>query len=53
MRSDMWQKGSPIWQKSYNDRIIRDEAEYQRIWQYIDENPLKWSEDEYYAKPFN
>jgi REP element-mobilizing transposase RayT len=37
-----------IWQRSFHDHIIRNEAEYQRIWQYIDENPLKWQDDCYY-----
>lgn len=37
-----------VWQKSFYDHIIRDEAEYQRIWKYIDENPLKWELDCYY-----
>ena len=39
-----------IWQRSYHDHIIRNDAEYQRIWQYIDENPARWSEDKYYTK---
>lgn len=34
-----------IWQVSYHDHIIRNEADYQRIWTYIDNNPLKWEED--------
>lgn len=38
-----------IWQRNYYERIIRNEAEYQRIWTYIDENPLRWADDEYYA----
>ena len=37
-----------IWQKSYYDHIIRNEKDYLRIWQYIDENILKWSLDKYY-----
>ena len=37
-----------IWQTSYYDRIIRDYDEYCEIWKYIDENPFKWAEDEYY-----
>ena len=41
--------GYSIWQRSFYDHIIRDEAEYQRIWQYIDENPARWVEDEYYG----
>lgn len=34
-----------IWQRNYYERIIRDETEYLRIWQYIDENPARWEED--------
>ncbi len=37
-----------VWQRSYHDHIIRSEAEYRRIAQYIDENPAKWREDCYY-----
>jgi len=37
-----------FWQRSYHDRIIRDEDEYKRIWQYIDENPARWAEDDYF-----
>ena len=35
------QIGFSLWQKSFYDRIIRNEAEYQQIWKYIDENPVK------------
>ena len=42
--------GFSFWQRAYHDRIIRGEAEYQRIWQYIDENPTRWEEDEYCIK---
>lgn len=44
------QIGFSIWQRSYHDRIIRDEAEYQEIWRYIDENPAKWSQDCYFVE---
>lgn len=37
-----------IWQKSFYDHVIRNEEDYQSIWQYIDTNPLKWHEDKYY-----
>ena len=37
-----------IWQKSFHDHIIRNEDGYRHIWQYIDENPVKWSEDKYF-----
>ena len=42
--------GESMWQRSYHDHIIRGEAEYQRIWQYIDENPMNWQEDCYFVK---
>lgn len=44
-RSVSKQVGFSIWQKSFYDHIIRNEKEYREIWQYIDENPIKWDED--------
>lgn len=41
--------GLNIWQTSYHDHIIRNEADYRRIWQYIEENPVRWREDCYYV----
>lgn len=43
------QIGGSLWQKLYHDRIIRNEPEYLKIWQYIDTNPLKWEEDCFYG----
>lgn len=37
-----------IWQRSFHDHIIRDEQGYQKIWQYIENNPQKWEEDCFY-----
>ena len=39
-----------IWQRSFYDRVIRNEREYLQIWQYIDDNPAAWAEDEYYIE---
>ena len=36
-----------VWQKSFFDRIIRDENGYLEVLRYIEENPLKWTLDEY------
>ncbi len=33
---------SPIWQRNYWERIIRDEKGLQRIRQYITDNPKNW-----------
>ena len=40
--------GFSIWQKSFYDHIIRDETDYLRIWDYIEYNPDKWTEDQYF-----
>ena len=39
-----------LWHRSYHDHIIRNEQEYRRMWQYIDENPARWEEDYYFVK---
>ncbi len=36
---------SSIWQKSYYDRIIRNEKEFENIQEYIFYNPIKWNLD--------
>ena len=41
--------GIPIWQKSFYDHIIRDEADYLRIAEYMENNPAKWAEDKYFV----
>lgn len=40
--------GFSIWQRSYYDHIIRGERDYQKIWEYIDTNVLKWEMDRFY-----
>jgi len=37
-----------VWQRNYFERIIRDEDEYKRVCQYIDDNPANWENDKYY-----
>ena len=39
-----------VFQRSFHDHIIRNEADYRRIWNYIDTNPAKWNEDCFYIK---
>jgi len=45
------QAGFDMWQSSYHDHIIRDEEDYQNHFRYIEENPVKWAEDEYFIEP--
>ena len=40
--------GKSIFQTSFYDHIIRDEQDYFVRCKYIDENPAKWAEDEYF-----
>ncbi|MGN1004614.1 MAG: transposase [Oscillospiraceae bacterium] len=42
------QIGQPIWQRSFYDHIIRNEDDYRTIWEYIANNPAKWTEDRFY-----
>lgn len=41
--------GESLWQRSFYDHIIRDEADRLRIATYIQNNPAKWTEDRYYV----
>lgn len=38
--------GTPLWQRNYYERIIRNENELNRIREYIINNPALWLEDE-------
>jgi len=38
--------GKPVWQRTYFDRIIRNETELYKIREYIRNNPLQWELDE-------
>jgi REP element-mobilizing transposase RayT len=37
---------APMWQRGYYERIVRDEADLDRIRDYIVDNPYKWDLDE-------
>ena len=36
--------GENVWQQGYYDHIIRNQADYNEVWEYIDNNPTKWLE---------
>ena|GEM_PF-124679 len=38
-----------FWQKSFHDRVIRNDFEYTKFWEYIEFNLEKWETDRYYA----
>lgn len=37
-----------VWQTSFHDHVIRNQKSYEKIWEYIDGNPVKWNEDCFY-----
>lgn len=37
-----------VWQRSFYDHVIRNDRQYVKIWEYIQNNPLKWEEDCFY-----
>jgi putative transposase len=37
-----------LWQRNYYEHIIRNEQSYQRISEYIINNPAKWTDDKFF-----
>ena len=44
------QYGENIWQRSFYDHVIRNRDDYNEIYKYIYENPIKWQFDQLYAE---
>lgn len=42
------QAGFPIWQSRFYDHVVRSEKDLQDIVTYIENNPARWAEDEYF-----
>lgn len=36
---------TPVWQRNYHERIIRNDREMGNIWRYIQSNPVLWAND--------
>ena len=43
--------GFSVWQKGFYDHVIRNDNDYRDIWNYIEGNPGKWTEDKLYMSP--
>lgn len=41
--------GFSVWQKGFYDHVIRGRQDYWDVWNYIDGNPGKWTEDKLYV----
>lgn len=42
------QAGFSVWQKGFYDHVVRNDGDYRDIWNYIEGNPGKWSEDQFH-----
>ncbi len=42
--------GENIFQKSCHDHVVRTQEDFERIWEYIDNNPQKWKIDRFYVE---
>ncbi len=34
--------GENIWQSRYYDHVVRNQQDYNEVWEYIENNPVKW-----------
>jgi putative transposase len=41
----------PVWQRNYYEHIIRNEKDYESIWNYIETNPCNWMDDQFNPYP--
>lgn len=46
-RDGLLPHGTRLWQRNYWDRVIRDDAEHERIAKYIRDNPMNWERDRF------
>jgi hypothetical protein len=46
-RDGLLPNGTPVWQRNYWDRVIRDDGEHDRIARYIADNPANWKGDRF------
>ena len=40
--------GFSPWQRNFHDHVIRNQEDYNRIAEYVENNPARWTEDRYY-----
>ena len=42
--------GEIVFQRSYYDHVIRNQQDYDEIWEYIENNPAKWIKEKFYEE---
>ena len=48
--NELGNTNSPLWQRNYFEHVIRSEESLNKIRNYIWENPIHWTTDEYHAE---
>ena len=38
-----------LWQRNYYEHIIRNAASYRQLSEYIENNPVKWTDDQFFV----
>lgn len=38
----------PVWHRNYFEHVVRDQNDFDRIYTYIENNPLTWQKDEFW-----
>ena len=42
--------GHNVFQRSFYDHVVRGEGDYSEIWEYIENNPARWANDEFFTE---
>jgi len=43
--------GQPFWQRNYHEHVIRNDADLNRIREYVTDNPTRWDRDKLFRDP--
>ena len=47
---ELGRNGTKLWQPGFHDHIVRNEIDYARICEYIENNPKRWALDKYHVE---
>ncbi|BCY16949.1 hypothetical protein hrd7_07980 [Leptolinea sp. HRD-7] len=42
----MWNNNESVWQRNYYEHVVRNQDDFDRIYSYIENNPLTWQKDD-------
>lgn len=44
----IWKNNEPVWQRNFYEHVVRDQSDFDRIYTYIENNPVTWQNDEFW-----